>query len=84
MFLVFERFLAENYFHVSLFSTVSKIFEMFVNNRPADHLENVVFLCDSQYGFRYLDLLTVAADRITISFNTSVATGAIALKYERL
>ena len=35
----------------SLLSVVSKVFEKFVNNRIADHLEKCLF-SDFQYGFR--------------------------------
>ena len=35
-----ERSSAKNYHPVSLLSVIRKVFEKFVNNRTADHLEN--------------------------------------------
>ena len=73
-----ERSTAENYRPVSLLSVVSKVFEKLVNNRIVDHLENVIFFSDFQYGFRssrsIADLLTVVSDRIARAFNRSGAT----------
>ena len=54
------------------------VFEKFVNNRIADHLEECGLFSDFQYGFRSSqstsDLLTVVSDRIARAFNRYVAT----------
>ena len=47
-----EKSTAKKYNPVSLFSVVSKVFEKFINNRIADHLENCGLFSDFQYGFR--------------------------------
>ena len=49
---VAEKCAAKNYHLVGLFSLVSKVFEKFVNNRLADHLEKCGLFSDFQYGFR--------------------------------
>ena len=49
---VWEKTLAENYWHVSLLSVVSKVFEKLVNNRIVDHLEKCSLFLDFQFGFR--------------------------------
>ena len=78
-----ERSTAKNYHPVSLLSVVSKVFEKLVNNRIVDHLETCGLFSDFQYGFRSsrstADLLTVVSDRIARAFNSSGATGAVAL-----
>ena len=78
-----ERSTAKNYHPVSLLSVVSKVFEKFVNNKIADHLEKCGLCSDFQYGFRSsrstADLLTVLSDRIVRAFNRFGATQAIAL-----
>ena len=78
-----ERSTAKNYRPVSLLSVVSKVFEKLVNIRIADQLEKCGLFSYFQYGFRSsrsaADLLTVASDRITRSFNRSGATRAVAL-----
>ena len=62
---------------------VCEVFEKLVNNRIVDHLEKCGLFPDFQYGFSYssstADLLTVASDRIAITFNGSGATRAVAL-----
>ena len=52
-----ERYMAKNYYPVSLLSMISKVFEDFVNNRFVDHIEKCGFLSNLQYGFSLLDLL---------------------------
>ena len=78
-----ERPIAKNYSTVSLLSVVSKVFEKLVNNRTIDHLDNVFFFSNLQYGFRCsqstADLLTVVSDTIAGAFNRSGATQAVAL-----
>ena len=62
---------------------VCEVFEKLVNNRIVDHLEKCGLFPDFQYGFSSssstADLLTVASDRIAITFNGSGATRAVAL-----
>ena len=48
---VVERSTVKNYYPVSILSEVSKIFEKFVHNRCAEHLEKCGLLTDFQYGF---------------------------------
>ena len=72
-----------NYSPVSLLYVVSKIFERLVNDRLADHVYAGLF-SDFQYGFRSswstADLLlTFVSDKISIAFNRSRATQAVAL-----
>ena len=78
-----KRSTARNYRPVSLLSVVSKVFEMFVNNRIVGHLEKCGLFSDFQYGFRSsqstADLLTIVSDRIARAFNRSGATPAVAL-----
>ena len=73
----------QNYYPVSLFSVVSKVFEKFVNNRLLDHLKKSGLFSDFKYDFRSswstANLLTVASDRIAGAFNRYGATQAIAL-----
>ena len=47
-----ERSTAKNYYHVSLLSVVSKVFEKLVNNRTVDHLEKCGLFSHFQDGFR--------------------------------
>ena len=72
-----ERYTAKNYRPLSLLSVVSKVFEKFVNNRIADHLEKCGLFSDFQYSFRSsrstADLLTVVSDIIARTFNVAVA-----------
>ena len=67
-----ERSTAKNYYLVSLFSVVSKVF------RIVDHLKKSGLFSDFQYGFRSsrstADLLAVVSDRIARAFNRSGAT----------
>ena len=78
-----ERSTAKNYCPVRLLSVVSKVFEKLVNNRIGDDLEKCGLFSDFQDGFRSsrstADILTVVSDRITRAFNSSRATGALAL-----
>ena len=73
-----ERSTAKNYYPVSLFSVVSKVFKKLVNNRIVDHLEKCGLFSAFQYGFRSsqstADLLTVVSVRIARAFNRSGAT----------
>ena len=59
------------------------VFEKFVNNRIADHLEKCGLFSDFQYGFRSsrltLELLTVVSDRIARAFKRSGAIRVVAL-----
>ena len=52
-----------------VFSSVSKIFEKFVNNKSIDHLKKCGLFSDFQYCFRFtlstVNLLTVVFVRIT-------------------
>ena len=78
-----ERSTAKNYHPLSLLSVASKVFEKLVNNRIVYHLEQSGLFSDFQCGFRSsrsaADLLTVVSDRITRSFNRSMAVRAVAL-----
>ena len=47
-----ERSTVKNYYPVSLFSMVNKVFEKLVHNRILDHLEKCGLFSDFQYGFR--------------------------------
>ena len=47
-----ERSTAKNYYHVSLLSIISKVFEKVVNIRLADHLQKCGLFPDFKYGFR--------------------------------
>ena len=47
-----ERSTAKNYYLVSLFSVVSKVFEKLVNNRIVNQLEKCDLFPDFQYDFR--------------------------------
>ena len=47
-----ERSTSKNYYPVSLFSVVSKVFEKLVNNRIVDRLEKYGLYSDFQDGFR--------------------------------
>ena len=47
-----ERSTAKNYYPVSLYSVVSKVFEKLVNNRTVDSLEKSGLFSDFQYGFK--------------------------------
>ena len=38
-----RRSAAKSYYHVSLLSVVSKVFEKLENNKVVDHLENLAF-----------------------------------------
>ena len=77
-----ERSVAKIYLSVSLLSVISKVFEIFKNNKLIDHLEKCVF-SGFQYGFRSsrstADLLAVASDRVARAFNRFGATRAVAL-----
>ena len=61
-----ERSTAKNYRPVSLLSVVSKVFEILVNNKIADHLEKCGLFSNFQDGFRsfrlFPDLLTVVSN----------------------
>ena len=85
---VVERSTAKNYFPVSLFSVVSKIFEKLVNNRIVDHLEKCGLFSNFQYGFRSSrstsGLLTVVSDRIARAFNMSGVTRALTLDISKI
>ena len=75
-----EMYTAKNYRPVSLLSLVSKIFEKFVNNRIADHLEKCgLFQISSMFFWSTTELLTAVSDRIARAFNKSGATRAVAL-----
>ena len=82
-----ERSTAKNYCPASLLSVVSKVFENFVSNRVADHLEKCSHFSGFQYGFRSsrstADLITVVSDRITRDFIRSGTTRAVALIYPK-
>ena len=54
-----ERSAVKNYRPVSLFSVVSKVFEKLVNNRIADHQENVTFFLISSMALILLDQLQI-------------------------
>ena len=59
------------------------VFEKFVNDRIADHLEKCGLFSDFQYGFRSsrltLELLAVVSDRIARAFKRSGAIRVVAL-----
>ena len=78
-----ERSTAKNYCPVRLLSVVNKVFQKLANNRIGDDLEKCGLFSDFQDGFRSsrstADILTVVSDRVTRAFNSSRATGALAL-----
>ena len=78
-----ERSVAKIYLSVSLLSVISKVFEIFKNNKLIDHLEKCGVFSGFQYGFRSsrstADLLAVASDRVARAFNRFGATRAAAL-----
>ena len=78
-----ERSVAKIYLSVSLLSVISKVFEIFKNNKLIDHLEKCGAFSGFQYGFRSsratADLLAVASDRVARAFNRFGATRAVAL-----
>ena len=78
-----ERSVAKIYLSVSLLSVISKVFEIFKNNKLIDHLEKCGVFSGFQYGFRSsrstADLLAVASDRVARAFNRFGATRAVAL-----
>ena len=49
-----QRSRSKNYCPVSLFSVVSKVFKILVNNRLVNYLEKCGFFSDFQYSFRSL------------------------------
>ena len=73
-----ERFIAENYHHVSLFFVDNKAFGKLVNNRFVDYLGIYGLFSDFQYDSRFsqstADFLTVVSDRISRAYNRSGAT----------
>ena len=78
-----ERSTTKNCCPVSLLSTVSKVFENFLNNRIVDHSERYGLFPDFQYLFSSFqstaDLLTIVSGRIAKTFNSSGATRDVAL-----
>ena len=78
-----ERSTAKNYYPVSFFSVVNKVFEKPVNSRFVDHLDKCGLFSDIQYSFRSsrltADLLIFVSNRIARAFYTSCATRAVAL-----
>ena len=82
-----RRSAAKSYYHVSLLSVVSKVFEKLVNNKIVDHLEKSRLFSDFLYGFRTsrstADLLRVVSDRIARAFKRSRATRAVAYDITR-
>ena len=78
-----ERSVAKIYLSVSLLSVISKVFEIFKNNKLIDHLEKCGVFSGFQYGFRSsrstADLLAVASDTVARAFNRFGATRAVAL-----
>ena len=66
-----ERSITKNYFPVSIFPVVSKIFEKLVNKWLVDLPKNVDFFLDLQYYFRpsrsTADLLKVVPNVLNIS-----------------
>ena len=78
-----ERSLAKGYRPVSYLSVFSKFSEKLVNSRLVDHLEKCSFFCNFKYHFwssqLTVDLLAVASDRITRTFNRSRATRGVAI-----
>ena len=78
-----ERSTAKNYFHVNLYSVVSRIFEKHVHNKIADKLKICGLFCDFKYVFRSsrltADFLIVVCDRIARAFNRSSASRAAAI-----
>ena len=64
-----------------------KSLEKLVNNSLVDHLEKCDLFSYFQYGFRcshlFADLLTVLSDRIAQAFNSSGASGAVALNISK-
>ena len=83
-----KRSIARNYHPVSLLSVISKVFEIFVNNRIVDHLEKYDLFSDFHYGFRSsqstADFLTVVSDRIANVYNRSGLPKPWHLIYPRL
>ena len=83
-----QRSTAKNYWHVSLLSVLSKVFEKLVNNRIVDHLKKCGLFSNFQYRFRVFSincyLLTVVSDRIARAFNRSGATRAVALDISKV
>ena len=82
-----QRSTSKNYCPVSLFSVVSKVFKILVNNRLVNYLEKCGFFSDFQYSFRSLwstpGLMTVVSDRIARAFDRSGATQAVALNISK-
>ena len=82
-----QRSTSKNYCPVSLFSVVSKVFKILVNNRLVNYLEKCCFFSDFQYSFRSLwstpGLMTVVSDRIARAFDRSGATQAVALNISK-
>ena len=78
---------AKSYYHVSLLSVVSKVFEKLVNNKIVDHLEKSRLFSDFLYSFRTsrstADLLRVVSDGIARAFKRSRATRAVAYDITR-
>ena len=78
-----ERSVAKIYLSVSLLSVISKVFEIFKNNKLIGHLEKCGVFSGFQYGFRSsrstADLLAVASDTVARAFNRFGATRAVAL-----
>ena len=70
-------------FYLWLVKSLKKL----VNNSLVDHLEKCDLFSYFQYGFRcshlFADLLTVLSDRIVQAFNSSGASGAVALNISK-
>ena len=69
------------------YSVVTKVFEKPVNNGIVDHLEKCVFFfyfqCDFRSSQSTADLLTVASERISGTFNRSGTNWTVALDISR-